>query len=144
MTSTGIDVFDTTVQKTNAWVRDIMDELHWDDRHKAFQAMRVVLENLRDRLTVEEAAQFGAQLPVLVRGFYYEGWRPAHKPEKIRDRQEFLSRIQDSFATDPSINPDRVTRAVFKVLARRISDGEIEDIRRVMPPELEELWSDAA
>jgi len=50
-----------------------MDDLHSEDRHHADVALSAVLHALRDRLTVSEAAQLGAQLPMLVRGFYYEG-----------------------------------------------------------------------
>ncbi len=35
MSMTGLDVFDTTVQKTNIWLKDIMQELGWEDRHAA-------------------------------------------------------------------------------------------------------------
>lgn len=142
--TTGIDVFDTTIQKTNLWIKAMMDGLKWEDRHKSFQAMRVVLRALRDRLTVEEAAQLGSQLPVLIRGFYYESWNPAHKPEKMRDRQEFLDRIHREFTTDATADPEAMTRAVFKLLSDRISEGEIEDITQMMPPELRDLWPEEA
>ena len=71
----GYDVFDGTLQKTNVWLNDIMNELDWQEHpYKAYLALRTVLHTLRDRLTIEEAVQLGAQLPMLVRGFYYEGW----------------------------------------------------------------------
>ncbi len=76
MSATGLDVFDTTVQKTNIWLNDLMKVLGWQDRHKAYLALRATLHALRDRLTVDEVAHFGAQLPMLMRGFYYEGWDP--------------------------------------------------------------------
>ena len=46
--------------------------------------------------------------------------------------------------TDPTINPERVVQAVFKVLDRRISDGEIQDIKQVLPEEMAQLWPEAA
>ncbi len=73
---TGLEVFDSTVQKTNIWLNDILEELHWEDRNKAYMALRTTLHALRDRLTLEEVAQFSAQLPMLIRGIYYEGWDP--------------------------------------------------------------------
>jgi uncharacterized protein (DUF2267 family) len=31
-------------------------------------------------------------------------------------------------------------RAVFTVLARRVSEGEIEDVKQVLPAEIRDLW----
>jgi uncharacterized protein (DUF2267 family) len=86
MSATGLDVFDTTLQKTNQWLHDTMRLLDCSDRRKAYLALRVTLHALRDRLTVEEVAQFAAQLPMLVRGFYYEGWDPTWIPRRWRSR----------------------------------------------------------
>jgi uncharacterized protein (DUF2267 family) len=102
--------------------------------------LRAVLHALRDRLTVEEVAQLGAQLPMLIRGFYYEGWDPTGKPSKIRQREQFLSRIGQQFKGDNSVDPEQVARAVFTVLAKRISEGEIEDVKHVLPEEIRDLW----
>jgi uncharacterized protein (DUF2267 family) len=67
-------VFDRTLYKTHTWLKEIMEVLGTEDRHRAYMALRAVLHALRDRLTVEEVAQLGAQLPMLIRGLYYEGW----------------------------------------------------------------------
>jgi hypothetical protein len=55
MTTTGLEVFDETVHKTNRWLKEI-EEVLGSDRHQAYQALRAVLHCLRDRLTVNEAA----------------------------------------------------------------------------------------
>jgi len=148
MAATGLAVFDTTLQKTHAWLGEVMQELGTDDRHKAYLALRAVLHALRDRLTVEEVAQLGAQLPMLIRGFYYEGWDPTGKPLKERHKEEFLRHIYRYFKTtrygEPDVDPEQVARAVFRVLARRVSEGEIEDVVRILPRELRELWPETS
>jgi uncharacterized protein (DUF2267 family) len=143
MSATGLEVFDTTLQKTNSWLHDIMQEMGWKERRKAYQALRATLHALRDRLIVEEVAQLAAQLPMLVRGFYYEGWDPSGKPGKSRDLETFLARIALEFGGDDEIDPDQVARAVFAVLARRISQGELEDIEGLLPKETRTLWPHA-
>jgi uncharacterized protein (DUF2267 family) len=140
MGATGLDVFDTTLQKTNSWLNDLMELLGWQDRHKAYLALRATLHALRDRLSVEEVAQLGAQLPMLIRGFYYEGWDPTGKPLRERHKEEFLARIERQFRGDDRIDPEPVARAVFTVLAHRVSAGEIEDVKHVLPDELRDLW----
>ncbi len=77
--TTGLAVFDTTVQETNLWLKGIMEGLHTDDRHLAYLALRATLHALRDRLGPENAVHLAAQLPMLVRGLYYEGWRLARR-----------------------------------------------------------------
>jgi uncharacterized protein (DUF2267 family) len=137
--STGLDIFDTTIQKTNLWLKDLMQALGWEDRHKAYEALRVTLQTLRDRLSLDEAAQLGAQLPLLLRGTYYEGWDPGHL-HKERHLTAFLAPIRTHFRNDPRIEPEEVARAVFKVLADYITAGEIADIRQALPKELNVLW----
>jgi len=148
MASSGLAVFDTTLQKTNSWLKDVMHELGTDDRHEAYLALRAVLHALRDRLTIEEVAELGAQLPMLIRGFYYEGWDPSGKPVKERHKEAFLEQIQRYFKTGryarTEVDPERVARAVFRVLANRVSEGEIEDVLHVLPRELRELWPQPA
>jgi uncharacterized protein (DUF2267 family) len=140
MSATGLDVFATTVQKTNSWLNDLMQISGFQDRHKAYLVLRAALHALRDRLTVEEVAQFGAQLPMLIRGFYYEGWDPTGKPLKVRDKEQFLARIAQELRDDESIDREQIARAVFALLAKRVSQGEIEDVKHLLPKEIQKLW----
>jgi uncharacterized protein (DUF2267 family) len=140
MSATGLDVFDTTLHKTNSWLNDVMQVLGWPDRHKDYLALKATLHALRDRLTIEEVAQLGAQLPMLIRGFYYEGWDPTGKPLRARHKEQFLTRIEQEFRGDDRIDPERLARAVFTVLANRVSEGEIEDVKHVLPAEIRDLW----
>jgi uncharacterized protein (DUF2267 family) len=133
-------VFGTTLQKTNIWLKEISDLLHWDDHHKAYHGLRAVLHVLRDRLPVDEAAHLGAQLPMLVRGFYYDCWKPAHTPVKLKTTQDFYDAVRENFTVDRNVNPMRLTEAVMTVLCANISASEIEKLRGIFPPHLREIW----
>jgi uncharacterized protein (DUF2267 family) len=135
------ELFDASMQKSQVWLNDLMSELEWDDKpQKTYLALRTALHALRDRLTVEEAVHLGAQLPTLIRGFYYEGWKPTRKPVKERHKSDFLDHIAAVFRNDDTVDPEKVMRAVFKVLTRHISEGEIEDVKHLLPKSLQELW----
>ena len=140
MSATGLEVFDATLHKTHRWLNELMLIMDWQDRHRAYLALRVTLHALRDRLTVEETAQLAAQLPMLIRGFYYEGWDPAGKPWKVRHLAEFLVHIEEQMQGDQPVNAERIARAVFMVLATRVTEGEIEDVKHVLPAEIRSLW----
>jgi uncharacterized protein (DUF2267 family) len=142
MSVTGLDVFDTTVHKTVSWLNDLMQLLGWHDRHKAYVALRATLHALRDGLTVKEVAQLGAQLPMLIRGFYYEGWDPADNDKRLTEyhQEQFLAEVKRQFRREDGIDPKEVARAVFTVLAKRVSEGEIEDVKHILPGRVRALW----
>ena len=141
MSNAVLEVFDASLQKTQVWLNDLMRELDWVEKpQKACLALRTALHALRDRLTVEEAVHLGAQLPILIRGVYYEGWTLTGKPVKERHKSEFLDHIAKAFRDDNTVDPEKVMRAVLKVLAQHISEGETENVKNLLPKTLQELW----
>jgi uncharacterized protein (DUF2267 family) len=98
------------------------------------------LHALRDSLQVNEAADLGAQLPGLLRGAYYEQWRPAVTPIKRRSVEDFLNRVNDDFKKDPLPNSAQAVMAVFQLLTKKITEGEIDDVRRALPEEVRNIW----
>ena len=142
MSNTGITAFDSTIQTTNVWLNDLTDRMGWQDKHRAYHALRLVLHALRDRLPVDQAAALGAQLPMLVRGFYYEGWHPGGKPVKERKKEEFLAHVATAFRDDPDVNPEEVARAVFHVIAKHVTPSEIKHVKITLPGEIRSLWSE--
>lgn len=145
MSATGLAVFDTTVQKTNEWVNEMATQLGEQDKHRAFQGMRLTLHILRDRLPPEEAAHLGAQLPILLAGFYYEGWRPVTSPSKERSKEEFIEKLQSELRNvNPGADPEQIIRTTFKVIANRVSPGEVSSIKAMMPPAIADLWPQTA
>jgi uncharacterized protein (DUF2267 family) len=137
--STGIGGIDRSLQLTNLWLKDLMARLGTADRHLAYLALRTTLHALRDRLAVDEAAHLGAQLPMVIRGFYYEGRHPAGKPLKEHSRKAFLEHVKAE-AHALEFEPEPAVRAVFGLLAERVSAGEIEDVKGALPEPIRELW----
>jgi uncharacterized protein (DUF2267 family) len=142
--ATGLSAFDSTIHTTHVWLNELLGLLGWpDEPHRAYLALRAVLHALRDRLSVDEAASLAAQLPMLVRGFYYEGWHPHGKPLKERRREEFLAHIRAEFRQNPDLDPEQVARAVFQLLASHVTAGEVEKLKRTLPGEIRSLWPEA-
>ena len=142
---TTVPILDRTIQKTNIWLRDALSELDWVSMQRAYLAMRAVLHALRDRLSVEEVAQLGAQLPIFIRGIYYEGWNPAHVGVKDRKREAFLAQVRNEFAhtRNPDVDAEHVSRAILRVVCKHVSEGEIEQIKHLLPHDLRSFWPKA-
>ena len=135
-------VFQNTVEKANDWLDEIMNLMDWGDRKMAYKALRAVLTTLRDRLTVEEATDFAAQLPLILKGTFYECWNPTGKPESMRKAEDFVAIVNKDFTQDDFVAPEDITRAVLKVIANHVSKGEIEDVIASLPSELRTLWDE--
>jgi uncharacterized protein (DUF2267 family) len=140
MSLVAIAPIESTIHTTNVWLKELAEELHWEDRERVYHALGAVLHALRDRLTVAEVADLGAQLPLLIRGLYYDGWTPNGKPIKERHKEEFLAHIAAAFQNHAEVYPEEVAWAVFKVLQTHVSPGEISDVKHVLPRSIRSLW----
>lgn len=145
MTNTGFSTFDSAVQQANEWLNAIGQQFRWEDKSRSYHALRATLHAIRDHLVVDESAQFAAQLPMIIRGVYYEGWDPSKVPVRERKIEQFLDRIRSEFQrSDPTIDPERVARAVIELVGSKISHGEWDQVMRAMPEEIQQLWKTPA
>jgi uncharacterized protein (DUF2267 family) len=133
MATTGLDVFDRSVQKTNQWLKALAERLGSDDRRYAYRVLRAYFHVLRDRLTIDEAAQLAAQLTHLLRGVFYEGWDPSRKPETYRDRDTFLSRLAERAQLAGPTEASVAAEAATEVMRANLAEGEVEDVLSILP-----------
>ena len=131
---------DHTVQLTNEWVHQIDELMPWDDSNKSYRLLRATLHAVRDMLGVEETAQMSAQLPLFIRGVFFDGWDPSRAPAQLREKPDFVARIATEFGPDTLEEPERAINAVLSVLNTRISAGEISDVRNSMRKSVRDLW----
>ena len=135
--------FDITIETSQLWLDDVLDALRTDDRELAYAALRAVLHALRDRLPIAEAVDLAAQLPMLLRGMYFEGWTPGRQAKHLRDKDAFLRHVaRETRRSD--VPPEEAVRAVFQLLAARVAHGEIADVIGTLPESLEPLWPRSA
>jgi uncharacterized protein (DUF2267 family) len=137
MSRTGVPSLDHSIDKTNTWLAEIDAGFGSTDRRLAYRVLRAWLHTLRDRITVEVAGNFAAQLPELLRGVFYDGWNPARVPVKF-DREEYIAR----FARDARVHLDEVgtvAALVTTVVRRHMSEGVVDEAISLLPPPIREL-----
>lgn len=133
-------LFAETLEKSASWLDELAKDLGYVPVQRAYSVLRAVLHALRDRLTVDDVVTLGAQLPMLVRGFYYDGWRPATGPRKWRHKEEFLEHVAELYRGLEEAEREAAVRAVFRLLSSHITGGELKHIRHQLPLELRGLW----
>lgn len=138
--SSGLAVFDTTVQESNEWLKETEEHLQPCDRQQAYAALRAVFHTLRDRLPPEGVLGVSAQLPMLLRGVFLEGWRPVEGLSDADDPQAFAAKVQEKLPPAFPREPNAAVESVFQVMAHRLDPGEIEKIQTYLPKALRPCW----
>ena len=142
MSAEHLDIIDRAVEKAHIWLNELAFELDSGDRRYAYRVLRAFLHALRDHLSVDEAAQLSAQLPILIRGIYYEGYDPSRTPEHARDLASFLDRIAAEAALAGETEASFAAVAATRVLRRHVSAGEGEDVLHALPAHIRELLAE--
>lgn len=135
-------MYQSSLEKTNLILKDVEQAYGWpkERRNQSYAAVRTVLHLLRDRLPVAESAHFAAQLPVVLRGVYYEGWKPTDVPVKL-NRDDFLYEVRQGFPYEVDGGVNGLVRTVLNALRRHVTEGEWDDVRANVPSDLNTIMS---
>lgn len=134
-------------QLAQEWINDLVERAGFENTEQAYSHLRAVLHAVRDRLTVEEAAHLGSQLPMMVRGFYFEGWRPSMAPNDFRTPEEFYAHVRESLADAPPAQDrsiEETTRSVLELLNDRVDAGQMRHVVTQMPEPIARLFPEPA
>jgi uncharacterized protein (DUF2267 family) len=138
MAGTTVISLDRSVQLTMEWMHGIRNELGWDDDERVYDATKAVLHAVRDRLPIEESAKFSAQLPLVMKGIYYEQYDPTGKPLTIRSREEFLELVRSNFTG--ALDAEEAVRGVMRGLSRKMGKDALEKVALHMPGNIKDLF----
>lgn len=128
------DVLSEPIQRAHVWINEISERLGGADQ--AYRALRATLHTLRDRLPLETNAHLSAQLPMIIRGMYFEGWDPTAPLAKMHE-EEFLARIQqEGLFDDPNAAEEAVT-AVMATMWQHLTAGTMDHVGEVLPQDLQ-------
>lgn len=139
MSTTILPLFDKSLQATAIWLGEIQSEIG-PDRAFAWRVLSVVLQNLRDVLPLELTAHFGAQLPMIVRGTFYDRFDPTGLPRPVHNADDFLKSVADGLQGGRGVDPKLAVQAVFGVLERHLSRGQIDKVVRSLPQGIRAMW----
>lgn len=141
MSVTSISNIEQAVQSANHWLKEIASDSQVEDAGHAYSVLRAVLHTLRDRLSVDEAADFAAQLPVFWRGVFFEGWQPSHVPAPKNCSGGFLRDLERGLRKGTCLSPQRAAQLVFELLSRRLTEGQMRHLRQALPADLLQQWT---
>jgi uncharacterized protein (DUF2267 family) len=119
-----------------------------DVKH-ASRVTRAVLHTLRDRISIEESMHVIANLPMILKGVYVDGWKINRKNNRIETLDQFLDQVREHTSGDPGRDfggqqkARNTVKAVLHVLRKYIDDGELRHIQQQLPPGVAILFDEA-
>lgn len=134
--------FDKYALKGNEFLEVLADDLQCPgDIPRAARILRSVFHIIRGQVPPEVSLQFIAQLPMVIKALYVEGWKHPEVKPRLVDHPDALI-IAVYAGENPRVagqdfkNKDEVIQAihaVVKTIRRYVSDGEWADVLAVMP-----------
>ncbi|SFK96561.1 DUF2267 domain-containing protein [Geodermatophilus ruber] len=89
------------VQTAQLWLRTVAIHLGTEDEQFAYRVLRAWLHRVRDRLGIDVAAHFSAQLPLVLRGLFFEGWVPHQVPVRYDPGRFTAALAQEALIPEP-------------------------------------------
>lgn len=137
-----VPILENNIHQTMDWIYAIEEACHWDEdnQKRAFAALRAVLQELRNLLPLEYVVQLSDQLPLVIRGIFFENWDPNSISVQEIKKEDFLDAIAKTLYPYRDIDVEEITKGVLQVLGEKLPAGELGKILKNMPREIKELY----
>ena len=114
------------------------------DERRAETLVFAVFQELRDRLTPNEAAKVASQLPTSLKMLWMSFDRPDRHVRRLHEPQ-FLSEVSRMVALDDEVETERAVVAVFGALQDSLGSftgttGVAGHVMSQLPSDLKRLW----
>jgi uncharacterized protein (DUF2267 family) len=124
--------FERTVHTSYEWLDAVAAHIG-GERRDAYHALHAVLGALRDRLPADVAADLSAQMPLLVRGVFFDGHEPANAPVRTAGADDFVAAVRCALAPAPGIDARDAIDAVLEALTTNIDRRVLDEIGPLLP-----------
>ena len=138
--------FERHTQNATSFLKEIAIELESpEDLAHAGRVATAVLHCLRDMITPQESLDLISQLPLYIKAVYVNGWKIPEKPNRLKKLGDFLLSVKAHAGLTAEkdfgdiANTKRDVEAVFRVLRKHVSPGEIKDVKSQLPEEIAAL-----
>ncbi len=133
-----VSLFARTCNKAQIWINEMQKELKRLEGDAIYHLLKAVLQSLRDQMSIHEAAHFSAQLPLILRGSFFEGWNPYVTQQGAQSKDDFVASVKERLGpigiTTSELEPSILV--ALNVIKKHISAGEIKDLVAVVDPSL--------
>jgi uncharacterized protein (DUF2267 family) len=133
--------------KDKTFVLEVADRFGCDER-RAETLVFAVFQELRDRLTPEEAADVAAQLPASLKMLWLSFDYPGRNVRRVHEYQ-FLDEVRRMLGLEDQSQAEEAVVSVFGVLQEALGSpsGREREARHIfsqLPRDLKNLWLTAA
>ena len=122
--------------KYEQFIKQVQSVAQLSHRQQAERATRATLETLKERIVGDEAKDLASQLPAELQE-YLRGREGENG--QFFSLQEFYQRVSEKEGTAPSDAATHV-QAVFTVLQKAVTPGELADVRANFSDDYAELF----
>jgi len=126
-----------------SFIHDVAERAECDERRAEILTF-AVFQELRDRLTPNEAAKVAAQLPTSLKMLWMSFERPDREVRRVHEHQ-FLSEVARMTALESEAEAERAVVAVFGALQDAFgylggTAGTAGHVMSQLPSDLKRLW----
>ncbi|WP_200763118.1 DUF2267 domain-containing protein [Nitrosophilus alvini] len=143
--------FEKNAQVGNEFLKEVAIELgHPGDINRGGRVLRSVLRVLRRKISPDEYLDLISQLPMCIKAVAVDGWKLTEFPDKsIKNVDDFIKAIteEDKRSADNDFGDENqakeAVKAVFRVIKKHVSEGEIKDLEAELPKVIKEFIEEA-